>query len=43
MTIKGLRILFPTRDDLRARRADETAMRDDLERRLISTTFGLFR
>jgi hypothetical protein len=43
MVIKGLRIILPTRDDLRARRALETAMRDDLERRLISTNVGLFR
>jgi hypothetical protein len=43
MVFKGLRIIFPTRDDLQARRALETSMRDDLERRLITTTVGLFR
>jgi hypothetical protein len=43
MVIKGLRIIFPTREDLRARRELETAMRDDLERRLLSASVGLFR
>ncbi|MFY9780542.1 MAG: hypothetical protein WAJ85_08530 [Candidatus Baltobacteraceae bacterium] len=43
MVIKGLRIIFPTREDRQARRALESAMRDDLERRLLSNSFGLFR
>ncbi|MGP6157503.1 MAG: hypothetical protein ACLPYS_08355 [Vulcanimicrobiaceae bacterium] len=43
MVIKGLRIIFPTREDKQARHELEKAMRDDLERRLISTSVGLFR
>jgi hypothetical protein len=43
MVIKGLRIIFPTLDDRRARRLLETTLRDELERSLVSTTVGLFR
>jgi hypothetical protein len=43
MNIKGLRIRFPIRADRRARPTHEVAMSDDLERRLLSAPFGLFR